>query len=166
MTDEVSWCGFTRVAETNQRYEKDQMKPLVYVILSGLLMSGAAWAEHWHDDEDHWKKHDKHHDDGDDREYDHRTRGCYFQPQEIRVISDYYAPRYRNLPPGLQKKVMRTGHLPPGWERRMEPLPVVVERELVPVPMGYRRGFIDGFAVVYNPRSQIVIDVVATFGPR
>jgi hypothetical protein len=48
----------------------------------------------------------------------------------------------------------------------MEPLPVVVERELVPVPMGYRRGFIDGFAVVYNPHSLIVIDVVATFGSR
>src|SRR5260370_7061729 len=99
MTDEVSWCGFTRVAETNKRYEKDQMKPLVYVILSGLLMSGAAWAEHWHDDEDHWKKHAKHHDDGDDRDYDHRTRACYFQPTEIALITATYPPPHPTPPP-------------------------------------------------------------------
>jgi hypothetical protein len=56
------------------------------------------------------------------------------------VITEYYAPRYRSLAPGLQKKLYRTGHLPPGWERRMQPMPVVVEQQLVPVPQGYRRG--------------------------
>jgi hypothetical protein len=82
------------------------------------------------------------------------------------VISDYYAPRYRRLPPGLAKKYARTGHLPPGWEKRVEPLPVVVERQLIALPDGYRRGIIDGQAVIYLPRTQVVIDVVGLFGPR
>ena len=67
------------------------------------------------------------------------------------------------LPPGLAKKFARTGHLPPGWERKMEPLPVAVERDLVVLPPGYRRGYIDGSIVVYVPRTQVVIDVVPLF---
>jgi hypothetical protein len=46
----------------------------------------------------------------------------------------------------------------------MEPLPVVVERQLVVLPPDYRRGVIDGYAVVYNPRTQVIVDIVAVFG--
>jgi hypothetical protein len=90
---------------------------------------------------------------------DHAS-GRYFQPHDVRIIREYYAPRVRGLPPGLAKKFYRTGRLPPGWERKMEPLPVVVERELVPLPRSYRRGFIDGVVVVYSPRTHVMIDVV------
>ena len=31
---------------------------------------------------------------------------------------------------------------------------------------GYRRGFIDGQALVYIPKTQVVVDVFATFGSR
>jgi len=137
------------------------MKPLIYVMLSGLLLSGPVRAKHWHEDDDHWKRHWDH---DDDRDYDHRAGGCYFQPQDVRVITEYYGPRYRRLPPGLEKKLYRTGQLPPGWERRIEPMPVVVERRLPPVPSGYRRGFIDGYVVAYSPSTRVVVDVVAVFG--
>src|SRR5439155_6537377 len=40
----------------------------------------------------------------------------------------------------------------------LEPIPVVVERQLVVLPRGYRRGVIDGYAVVYNPRTQVIVD--------
>ena len=143
------------------------MKPLIYSIFAGmLLLSGPIRAEHWHDDKDHWKKHWKHGDEDDDRDFDHHAGGCHFQPRDVRVITEYYVPRYRDLPPGLEKKLYRTGHLPPGWVRRIQPLPVVVEQQLVPIPAGYRRGFIDGAVVVYSPRTQVVVDVVAVFGGR
>ena len=131
-----------------------------------LMMSGPIRAEHWHDDKDHWKKHWKHGDEDEDRDFDHHAGGCYFQPRDVRVIGEYYAPRSRPLPPGLEKKYYRTGHLPPGWEKRVEPFPVAVERQLPPLPTGYRRAFIDGYAVVYIPRTQVVVDVFATFGHR
>ena len=142
------------------------MRLLHGLMLAGLLLSGPAWGKHWHEDEDHWNRHWQHNhdDDDDDRDYDHHREGCYFEPHDVRVMSEYYAPRYRALPPGLAKKYYRTGHLPPGWERRVEPIPVVVERQLVPVPVGYRRGIIDGFAVVYSPRTGVIIDVTALFG--
>ncbi|PYR61723.1 MAG: hypothetical protein DMF85_01520 [Acidobacteria bacterium] len=77
------------------------------------------------------------------------------------MIREYYAPRYRALPPGLQKKYQRTGHLPPGWQKKLEPLPVVVERRLIVLPPQYRRGVMDGYVVVYEPRTQVIIDIVA-----
>jgi hypothetical protein len=138
------------------------MKTLLAVALYGALLALPVSAKHWHDDDSHRQKHIDH--DDDDRDSDHRAANCYFEPRDVRVISGYYAPRYRSLPPGLQKKLARDGRLPPGWEKRMEPLPVVVERQLVPVPTGYSRGFIDGYAVVYNPRTQIVVDFTAVFG--
>ncbi len=137
------------------------MKPLLGLLLYGLLLSVPVHAKHWHDDDDHWRQHFDH---DDDRDYDHRAGGCYFVPHDVRVISAYYAPRYRSLPPGLENKLYRDGHLPPGWEKRMEPFPVEVERQLVPVPQGYRRGFIDGFAVLYSPRTQVIVDITAVFG--
>ena len=139
-------------------------KPLVCAALATFLSGAPAWADHWHDDHDHWKKHAKHHGDDDDDDVDHDARGCYFQPRDVRVIAQYYEPEYRSLPPGLSKKYYRTGQLPPGWQKKVRPLPVVVERQLVVLPPEYRRGMIDGYAVVYNPRTQIVIDVAAVFG--
>ncbi|PWT81188.1 MAG: hypothetical protein C5B57_10980 [Blastocatellia bacterium] len=105
-------------------------------------------------------RHATHYGDEDrDDDFEHQARECLFRPQDVRIISEYYAPHYRHLPPGLAKKYDRTGQLPSGWQRKIQPLPV--ERQLVVLPTEYRRGIIDGYAIVYNPRTQVVIDVVA-----
>ena len=142
------------------------MRSAISLITFGILMSGPVAAKHWHENEKHWKAHARY-EDQDDRGFDHRdhhARDCFFQPRDARIVTQYYAPRSRELPPGLQKKLYRNGHLPPGWERRMQPLPTGVERQLVPLPSGYNRGYIDGYAVVYSPRTQVVVDIVAVFG--
>ena len=129
------------------------MRPILAVLLLSLVQSSTAVAapKHWHDDDEkHGKKHDE--------------ASCYFRQDDVRVIREYYEPRYRSLPPGIAKKYYRTGHLPPGWEKKMEPLPVAIERELVVLPPGYRRGYIDGSVVVYSPQTRVMIDVVALFG--
>jgi hypothetical protein len=85
-----------------------------------------------------------------------------FGAREIDVMRTHYAPQVRSLPPGLAKKYARTGQLPPGWQKKMQPMPVVVERELVVLPAGYHRGFIEGHAVIYNSKGTI-IDVAVLF---
>lgn len=130
-------------------------------MLSGLLMSGTVWGKHSQENDDQGNRHEQREHDRDG--HGDNKRG-YFEPREVQIIREYYAPRYRPLPPGLAKKYYRTGHLPPGWETRIEPVPVVVERELAPVPVGYRRGIIDGFAVIYSPRTGVILDVTAIFG--
>jgi len=139
------------------------MKPSI-TLISGVLLASVLTAstasakpKHWHEDK-HWR-------DGDDRDERRFATNCYFRHEDIQVVREYYEPRYRSLPPGLAKKYYRTGHLPPGWEKKMEPLPAAVERRLVVLPPEYRRGYIDGSVVVYSPRTNVVIDVVALFRP-
>jgi hypothetical protein len=138
------------------------MKLTLGVVLVSVFAASPAAAKHWHDNDKHWNKHWDDRDD-DDRRGDRHAAGCYFEPHDVRIIREYYEPRSRSLPPGLAKKFARTGHLPPGWEKRMEPLPVAVERELVVLPPGYKRGYIDGSIVVYMPSTQVVIDLVPIF---
>jgi hypothetical protein len=86
-----------------------------------------------------------------------------FASSEVTVLRNYYAPRYRSLPPGLQKKIARGGQLPPGWQKKFEPFPVEMERQLPPLSEGCRRGVIDGHAVIYNSRTNMIIDVAVLF---
>lgn len=135
------------------------MKLTLSVLLLTTTIAAPAIArpKHWHEDQGHSKKH------AHGRGVEERAV-CYLPPDDVRIIREYYEPRYRSLPPGLAKKYARTGQLPPGWQKRMEPLPVVVERRLVALPPDYRRGYIDGRVVVYSPRTRAVIDVVALLG--
>ena len=86
-----------------------------------------------------------------------------FGTHEAQIIRDYYAPRYRNLPRGLQKKLARTGQLPPGWQKKFEPFPPAIERQLVTLPAGYRRGVLDGQAVIFDDRTHVIFDVTLLF---
>ena len=86
-----------------------------------------------------------------------------FLPNDVRIIRGYYGTRFQGLPPGLQKKYRRTGQLPPGWAKKMEPFPVALEHRLAVIPPGYSRGVIDGHAVIYNPRTQVIFDVAVLF---
>jgi len=86
-------------------------------------------------------------------------RSVYFRPTDVPVITRYYTPR--PLPPGLQKKLYRTGELPPGWEKRMQPMPVVVERQLPVICAGCGRGIVDNYAVVYDKKTNVILDLAA-----
>jgi hypothetical protein len=86
-----------------------------------------------------------------------------FSPREITLIRTHYGNRYSNLPPGLKKKVQRGGSLPPGWQKKMEPFPVALERELVLLAYGRRYGIYDGHAVIYDPLTHAILDIISLF---
>jgi len=124
---------------------------LIFVLFSALAGSLTA--------KDHGEKHRKDRDGERHRKY---GDDC-FRDEHLVVIRDYYRPR--PLPPGIEKKLYRTGRLPPGWEKKIQPFPVVLERRLPPVCVGCSRGYIDGYAVIYQPQSRAIIDVHAVFTP-
>jgi len=130
------------------------------------VVSGPVSAQHWHDEREHWVKYDKHLDDDRDREADVHLQGCFLQPADVHIVSAYYAPRYRELPATQRKKFFRSSHLPPGWEKKIEPLPASVEHQLIVIPREYRRGIIDGSIVLYEPKSGAILDSVLLFSPR
>lgn len=64
-----------------------------------------------------------------------------------------------DLPPGLEKQLVRKGHLPPGLEKRIIPFPPELERRLPPLPPELRRGFFAGRAIIFHSGSRLIFDV-------
>jgi hypothetical protein len=85
-----------------------------------------------------------------------------FSTGDAQIVREHYQPRYTNLPPGLQKKLARTGQLPPGWQKKMEAFPADLDRRLSPLPAGLHRGVIDGHAVIYRA-GGVIVDATALF---
>jgi hypothetical protein len=137
------------------------MKRLICATVACMLLGGTVvWASPLQG------KSKKHHAEkhGKDKVADTATSvDVVFASSDVVVLRNHYAPRYRNLPPGLQKKMARGGQLPPGWQKKYEPFPVELERQLPPLPVAYRRGVIDGHAVIYNPHTNVIIDVAVLF---
>ena len=86
-----------------------------------------------------------------------------FSDRDTRLIRTHYGNRFSNLPPGLQKKLARGGSLPPGWQKKMEPFPSVLERQLVVLAPNRRYGIYDGHAVIYDPLTHAILDIVSLF---
>ena len=111
---------------------EEQMKPVTYALTAGLLVL-ATQAPLIGKEQGHGKGKNA-------VETSHTTVNAdvhvVFSSHDVQIIREHYAPQYRNLPPGLQKKYARTGKLPPGWQKKMAPLPVEVERQLVRTAWG------------------------------
>lgn len=132
----------------------------MYLALAAQLLAGATLAGQGRGN-GRGKHQDARHDD--DRGGGVQTEiHVVFTTRDVAVIREHYAPQHRNLPPGLQKKYARTGHLPPGWQKKMQPMPVAVERRLPPLPVGYQRGVFEGHAVIYKP-GGLIIDATVIF---
>jgi len=108
---------------------------------------------------------------GDRRHHSKHSRGVvvyesrhggYYRPRDVVVIRDHYRPYYRPVAVDVNRHYYRGGYLPSGWHRRMRPVPVYLEPELVVVPRGYRRGIIDVRPVVYNDRG-FLLEVAVMF---
>ena len=83
------------------------------------------------------------------------------------LIHSYYsglppglAKRNGDLPPGLARQLQRNGVLPPGLRARLRPFPVALERQLAPLPSGYRRGILDRHVVVYRTEDYRIGDSI------
>jgi hypothetical protein len=97
-----------------------------------------------------------------------------FIGRDKQVIRQYYtdhpdrlppglAARGGNLPPGLEKQLRRKGHLPPGLDKRIAAFPAELERQLAPLKPGLVRGVIQGQAVIFNPKTSLILDVFLIF---
>jgi hypothetical protein len=83
-----------------------------------------------------------------------------YYTEHPRALPPGLAKRGGNLPPGLEKQLARKGHLPPGLEKKLVPFPVALERQLPPLKPGLLRGVIEGRAVIYNPKTSVIFDVL------
>src|SRR5262245_5176160 len=88
-----------------------------------------------------------------------------FGKDEERIIREWFSNRSNlqglppglakreQLPPGLQKQLVRNGTLPPGLQKKVQPLPVALENRLPRLPDGRRRVVIAGNVILLEPRT-------------
>jgi hypothetical protein len=114
----------------------------------------------------------KGHDKKDQGSEDDRGDAKYqFRAQDREYVYSYYSKRGSglppglakkngNLPPGLEKQLERNGTLPPGLQKKLQPCPVELTRQLPPLPPDYQRSVIGASIVIFNRRTNIVVDVM------
>jgi hypothetical protein len=107
------------------------------------------------------KGHDKHGDDdqGESHYKDHdreTMRGWYDEHQND--LPPGLAKRDQ-LPPGLERQLVRRGTLPPGLQKRLQPCPEDLERRLPPPPPECTHVLIGGHVVLLNRRTNVVVDI-------
>lgn len=119
-----------------------------------------AFAKHGDDDDDHGNGHGHGHDHGHDHGHGYGNgHGRYFQQRDYAEIERYYRGP-GDLPPGLRKKLYRTGTLPPGWEKRFQPFPPALAYRLPPPPPNCEMGYLDGRAIVFNRTTRVILDSI------
>lgn len=93
-----------------------------------------------------------------------------FSPREVSIITGWFQTNRSNLPPGLakretlppglEKQLQKNGHLPPGLEKKVVALPMELERQLSPIPTGYRRVVIGGNVITMEPVTGVIYDII------
>lgn len=64
------------------------------------------------------------------------------------------------LPPGLQKQLMRNGTLPPGLQNKVAPLPSDLSRRLSPLPEGMQRVILAGSVILLEEKTAKILDII------
>ena len=111
----------------------------------------------------HGKGHEKHKDNDDDQgEY-------YFHKQDRDTMRGWYDDQHSHLPPGLAKKdqlppglekqLIRNGSLPPGLQKKMYRCPEDLDRRLPPPPPDCGHFLVGGHVVLLNVRTNVVLDI-------
>jgi hypothetical protein len=60
----------------------------------------------------------------------------------------------------LQKKLDRDGQLPPGLQKRLEPLPVDLDRRLSRLPEYWERVILEHDVILLDRRTNRVLDII------
>ncbi len=98
------------------------------------------------------------------------ARVVVFSGRDQELIRNYFrtstanlppglAKRGGNLPPGLERHLLRNGTLPPGLQKRVQPLPEGLSQQLPRLPAGYSRVII-GARVLIVDRANRILDVM------
>ena len=90
-----------------------------------------------------------------------------------RIALDYFSrsslppglARRESLPPGLAMQVRERGHLPPGLQKRLVPVPVTLSSRFRPLPPYYSRYFAGRDLLVVDRRSNVIVGVIPNVLP-
>jgi len=91
----------------------------------------------------------------------HHTRIREYFVVHRRQLPAYYYQDLDDLPPGIRKKLIRQGYLPPGLEKRIHPFPRELDVVLGPPPPCCRRVIIGRDAYLVDRTTNLIVDILA-----
>jgi hypothetical protein len=137
---------------------------IVVGVLVGVFACGApAFAQG--NGNGHGNGHNKHQGDDDDRDENHYYKHHESDIRSWYVESEGHLPpglaKKDQLPPGLEKQLIRNGSLPPGLQKKVYPCPQELERRLPPPPPDCNHVLVGGHIVLLNRKTNVILDVFA-----
>ena len=98
-----------------------------------------------------------------------------FTTREETLVKKWFTENLDGLPPGLAKReqlpaglerqLREKGKLPPGLEKKIQPLPAELERQLTKLPTGYRRVVIAGNVILMNETTGLIYEIIRNVIP-
>ncbi len=98
-----------------------------------------------------------------------------FTTREQTLVKRWFSENLDGLPPGLAKReqlpaglerqLREKGKLPPGLEKKIQPLPAELERQLTRLPTGYRRVVIAGNVILMNETTGLIYEIIRNVIP-
>ncbi|HEX5236827.1 MAG TPA: hypothetical protein VFW25_16020 [Silvibacterium sp.] len=95
---------------------------------------------------------------------DHRAaahQNYRFRSQDRSKLQQHYRAAHHEHAANAHRWAWRRGEsLPSGWQGQVEPLPQEDITLLAPPPPGYVFGYYNGWAIVYDPNTGVILDAV------
>ncbi len=100
---------------------------------------------------------------------ENKIERAHNRDDDVRIVHEYFVntsnlppglAKRQTLPPGLEGQLVVKGKLPPGLAKKMQPVPVILTRQLVILPSTQRRVIIGNQLVVLD-RTNHILDFFA-----
>lgn len=143
----------------------NKLKSSLLALAAVMALGGSALAHAQqpggpqHDQRDQRDQKDQH--DQHDQRGDHGPGGHYeFRDADRDQLRKHYAGDFKRVDRDHRPDFRPGQPMPQDFRGRIKPVPADVRRGLPPPPRGYQMGYYGGYAVVYDPVSFAVLQVL------
>jgi hypothetical protein len=93
-------------------------------------------------------------------EHERIIRAWFSDPANLRGLPPGLAKK-EQLPPGLQRQLVKNGKLPPGLDKKVQPFPPQLEARLPRLSGGWIRVVLGGNVMVIDVNTNKILDILA-----
>ena len=89
-----------------------------------------------------------------------QARNYEFRDQDRQQLRSHYARNLKNVKTANRPHFQRGERIPQSYRSHITPVPASVRRGLPPPPAGYQVGYYQGYSVVYDPTTYVILSVL------
>jgi hypothetical protein len=103
---------------------------------------------------------------GPEQREQRQSKEFHFSPEASSKLREHYKTNFREhdkVDVGHRAGFTVGGRLPDGWKGRIHAVPSAMLAEIGAIPAGLAVGYLDGYAVVYDPGSGEIVEVLDVY---